>query len=90
MAAIVYLARGALLARMQPDRQLKIYILSLAVFITIAVGVSRVYLGVHWPTDVLAGWAAGAAWAVFCWVVVLWLQRHRQVEATPEEAKLAR
>ena len=83
MAAVVYLTLGALLARTQPRRRLKAYILSLAVVMTVAVGVSRVYLGVHWPTDVLAGWTVGGAWALLWWVVTLWLQRRGQVE--PEE-----
>ena len=85
MAALVYLTLGALLARLQPQRRLKAFVLLLAVLVTVAVGVSRVYLGVHWPTDVLAGWAAGAAWAMACWLAALWLQRHRQVEHDPAD-----
>jgi undecaprenyl-diphosphatase len=80
MSAIVYLTLGALLARTQADRVVKVYVLSVAVTITVLVGVSRVYLGVHWPTDVLAGWTLGGVWALCCWLVMTWLQARGQVE----------
>jgi undecaprenyl-diphosphatase len=80
-AAVVYLTLGALLARTQAHRRVKAYLLTLAVILTIIVGVSRVYLGVHWPTDVLAGWAVGASWALLCWLVMLRLQRRGEVES---------
>ena len=81
MAAVTYLTLGALLARVQPRRRLKLYLLGLAIVLTAAVGFSRVYLGVHWPTDVVAGWTLGAAWALLCWSGLLWLQRRGQVES---------
>lgn len=81
LSAVVYLTLGALLARTQARRRVKLYFLAVAALLTVVVGVSRVYLGVHWPTDVLAGWTVGAGWALLCWLTMLWLQRRGQVEA---------
>jgi undecaprenyl-diphosphatase len=86
LSAVVYLTLGALVARTQADRSVKRYIVTLAVILTIFVGTSRVYLGVHWPTDVLAGWALGGAWALVCWFVMTWLQSRGEVEPESNES----
>lgn len=79
MSAVTYLTLGSLLARIVPQRRLKIFFMVVAVLLTLMVGVSRVYLGVHWPSDVLAGWIAGLAWAIACWLVARWWLRRRDV-----------
>jgi undecaprenyl-diphosphatase len=84
MSAITYLTLGALLARSHQRKRLKVYFLLLAVLLTLSVGVSRVYLGVHWPTDVLAGWTAGAVWALLCLLIARRLQRRRTLEREEE------
>ena len=56
----------------------------MAVFLTVLIGVTRVYLGVHWPTDVLAGWTAGAVWALLCWLLARWLQSRHTLEPEAE------
>jgi undecaprenyl-diphosphatase len=86
LSAITYLVLGALLARSQERKLVKAYFLLGAVFLTILVGVSRVYLGVHWPTDVLAGWTAGAVWALLCWLLARWLQSRHTLEREAEHS----
>lgn len=80
LSAVTFLTLGALLTRVTADRRVKAYFIALAVFLTIVIGVSRVYLGVHYPSDVLAGWCLGAAWALLCWFTALRLQQHGDVE----------
>lgn len=80
LSAVTYLTLGALLVRVQAHRREKAYILGVAVVVTLLVGSSRVYLGVHWPSDVLAGWCVGSVWAMLCWFAALWLQRRGEVE----------
>jgi undecaprenyl-diphosphatase len=87
MSAVTYLTLGALLARSQERKRLKAYFLLIAIFLTLAVGVTRVYLGVHWPTDVLAGWTAGAVWALLCWLAAHWLQARRTLERETEHTQ---
>lgn len=86
MSAMVYLTLGALLARSEERRRVKTYLLLVATLLTLTVGVTRVYLGVHWPTDVLAGWTAGAIWALLCWILARTLQQRHQIEAEQEHS----
>ena len=80
LAAVVYLTLGTLLARLVSERRLKIYLIGVAVFLSVLVGITRVYLGVHYPTDVLAGWMIGLMWAAVCWLAARHLQRRGAVE----------
>lgn len=77
MSAVTYLTLGSLLARILPQRRLKIFFLFTAILLTAMVGISRIYIGVHWPSDVLAGWCVGFAWAMGCWLVARWWLKNR-------------
>ncbi len=85
MSAIVYLTEAAIIARIQKNKKIRIYILSAALFLTFIIGVSRVYLGVHYPTDVIGGWTIGLAWASFCWFVAWYLQRRNKLKTANNE-----
>lgn len=80
LAATVYLTLGMVASRFVPRRRLKVLLIGMAFLVTGFVGASRVYLGVHWPTDVVAGWVVGVAWALLCWCVAAWLQDRGLVE----------
>lgn len=79
-SAITYLALGALLARAEEARRVRIFFMVVAIALTLAIGISRVYLGVHWPSDVLAGWCIGASWAALCSLLARALQQHHTIE----------
>jgi undecaprenyl-diphosphatase len=80
LSAVCYLTLGALLAQAHTSRAIRIHFIATAVFLTLLIGCSRVYLGVHYPTDVLAGWCIGTAWALICWTAMSYLQRSGEVE----------
>jgi undecaprenyl-diphosphatase len=82
MATATFLTLGGLLARYQPQRRLRVYLVVVASLLSLAVGVSRVYLSVHWPTDVLAGWAIGSAWALLCFAAASFLESRGKIEVS--------
>lgn len=77
-SAIVFLTLGALLMRVARGRLTKLYCLGMAMLLTFLVGMSRVYLGVHYPTDVLGGWIVGMVWASICWLAAQYYEVGRK------------
>ena len=80
-SAIVYLTLGAMLMRVAESRLTKLYCLGLAILLTAIVGISRVYLGVHYPTDVIGGWIIGFVWASVCWLAAQRFEQSAGIEA---------
>src|SRR5919109_4854552 len=80
LSAVTYLTLGALLAQLHQAPRIRIYFMALGLLLALLVGLSRVYLGVHYPTDVIAGWCVGSAWAWACWALMTRLQQKGQVE----------
>ena len=88
LSAVVYLTLALQVSALLPRRRLKAYVIVIALLLTLLIGLSRVYLGVHYPTDVLAGWSAGLAWALASALVARALRRRdpalAQEAASPE------
>lgn len=82
MSPIVYLTLAGIIAAGQSRRAIKVLLLAVAVVLVIAIGVSRVYLGVHWPTDVLAGWTMGTATALIATLVLHATAPHKRSGAS--------
>ena len=80
LSAVTFLTLATILTRAETDPRIKAYFVSIGIFLTVAVGVSRVYIGVHYATDVLAGWCAGSAWTMLCWALANWLEKVEWLE----------
>src|SRR5690606_30000981 len=80
LAASVYPTLGAVVAQLSRRRRVKFYVMAAALTLMVLIGVSRVYLGVHYPTDVLAGWVVGLGWALVCHLITSKLQRRGAIE----------
>ncbi|WP_136635341.1 phosphatase PAP2 family protein [Pseudooceanicola onchidii] len=80
MATVAYLTLAVILTRAEKSNPLKAFYLGVAVVLSLLVGTSRVYLGVHWPSDVLAGWSLGAFWALCVWLLARRLQHQGRIE----------
>ena len=87
LSAAVWLTLGVMLARLERSRYLKAYFIGVAIFISFLTGVSRVFLGVHWPSDVLAGWMAGTVWAMVCLFVMRYFQRCGHIEPPTDRGR---
>ncbi|MBU4527294.1 MAG: phosphatase PAP2 family protein [Hoeflea sp.] len=86
VTTVAYLTIASLVIGFLDDRRARIYVLSVAVFVAFIVGFSRVYVGVHWPSDVAAGWALGAAWASLSWLILHFLHLRSRGRIKQESA----
>jgi undecaprenyl-diphosphatase len=85
LSAVTYLTLAAILSRAEQYRSTRIFLMAAGIFLTLIIGLSRIYLGVHYPTDVLGGWCAGAVWAAGCWLIARRFISRKPKDAVPVE-----
>jgi undecaprenyl-diphosphatase len=85
MSSILYPTMAELFGRLVRQRRLRFYLMGLAITVALLVGLSRIYLGVHYPSDVVAGLAMGFAWALACGIVARLLQRRGIFRTRPHD-----
>ena len=78
LSTVFYLTVAVMMTRAFPRRRLKAYVLGVGMTFALLVGLTRIYLGAHWTTDVLAGWSVGAAWAMALWLVSYAVERRQK------------
>ena len=69
LSSVVYLTLAVMLSRLVSRRAQKLYFICVALTLSFLIGLSRIFLGVHYPTDVLAGWTVGIVWSLVCAMV---------------------
>ncbi len=79
LSTVFYFTLGGVLASVADRRMLRLYALACAALLALMIGATRIYLGAHWASDVLAGWCLGAAWALLVWLSVWYWQRRERV-----------
>ncbi|KHS46812.1 phosphatase PAP2 family protein [Novosphingobium subterraneum] len=80
-SAVIYIAIALAFAAMSPRRSIRWTLIISAIALSIAIAISRVWLGVHFPTDVAAGWLGGAGWAFLASALL-----HKPAKAVAEQA----
>ena len=84
-SAIVYLTLAVMISRSFDERRARMFTIGTAALLVLAIGFSRLYLGVHYPTDVLGGWTVGASWALAIGLIATRLQERHQLEEPGED-----
>ena len=91
-AMVVYATLAYLVVRIEPGRRLRQLTLAIAAIVILLIGITRLYLGVHYPSDVIAGYLAGLVWATACALGIEAVKyfRYRKPEVAADEADLER
>ena len=87
MSSLIYLSIAGMLSHLSFRRRIKTYFFVVALILTIAIGISRVYLGVHYFTDVIGGWVLGSGWALLCYFVFRHLKTSHWIEENINEVE---